>query len=844
MRRGKPVSSQQGMALVLVLLIMTCVLIVAAGFVSMYTARARLNGSNVRQDTAEYVADTGLNKYLWGLNQGNINFFQQNIATYSAYYPEEENGIGGYYYITEQNNASSGASPSRVTVTCTGCLANDPNNQYTVQATLKKRAFTDNIYFTNYETDANGDTVNFTSGDTINGNLSTNGTINISGSPVFNGTVQYAGNPPQPPGNTAQYNGGLPQKVSPLPMPASDAQLAQYAQNGGIYLMGRTCIFIDGTQLTYVNYDENKNDTTYQTFVTKTISIDNNPSFNGAIYVDNASGDSGDSQQDLLNATTGNNYSDTEKFILTRGNVFVSSYDSNGNPQGLGKGMPSTVGAHLTIAAANNIYITPVDPTYQYTGGVPSGTLYSNITGSSSNSYGIIYGRTTFNDQVANIANDANVTSGDDMLGLIANNYIMILRTGWPTQTSPYYVGSGTNYSPYNVNVDAAVMSTSYSFMVEEYWTNLQDGKINLQGSLIQQYRGPVGETNGNGYTKNYWYDSRMAYETPPYFLSPASSGWGIMYWQRIDNPTVQLSKITGMSMTGWNSTLKQPASAVLIKSTLPIVIENVTPSNAFSNQSATWSINPNGTSASIDPYGETWTNNDVILPSSTLTAGSTTGPVIVYATPTVQYQSTSPCVSPWFTNITIMSMPISGPGSVTVGSSIPLTVQVSPGSVQLQNNMTWLVDNPALASISGGNMTYHSNGSYSGTLTGTTTGTVNVTFQITLQDGTLLTSPSFPVTITPVYVKGITVAGTTPVSHGGHTGNYTATVTPANATNPDVTWSWTRVSGSSSLSPTLTSTGNDSATLTTDSHTGTITITATAEDGSGVSGSYSVTIN
>ena len=251
-------------------------------------------------------------------------------------------------------------------------------------------------------------------------------------------------------------------------------------------------------------------------------------------------------------------------------------------------------------------------------------------------------------------------------------------------------------------------------------------------------------------------------------------------------------------------------------------------------------------------PTGETWINNGltppVTLPGSTLTvpaADTATGAVIVAATLLAPATDVSNPQS-YSTTIEVMQIQITGSSSVTAGNSIPLTVQVNPGSVALQS-VTWLVDNPALASISPATST-STPGQYSGTLTaGTTAGTVNVTFQITLNDGdvTTLTSSQFPVTILPVHVTKITVAGPTSLTHGGNTYNYTATVTPANATNPGVTWSWTKV-GSSHLSPTLTSTGPDSVTLTTDSsHTGTITITATAEDGSGVSGTtQNITIN
>jgi hypothetical protein len=112
------------------------------------------------------------------------------------------------------------------------------------------------------------------------------------------------------------------------------------------------------------------------------------------------------------------------------------------------------------------------------------------------------------------------------------------------------------------------------------------------------------------------------------------------------------------MTIAGWNATSGVATSGVLINGTLPIVVESVNPPTALNNQSVTWSINPNGTNASIDPYGGTWNNNGIgpTLPSSTLTAGTTAGTVTVYATPTVQYQSTNPYVSTWSANIAITS--------------------------------------------------------------------------------------------------------------------------------------------------------------------------------------------
>ncbi len=55
---------------------------------------------------------------------------------------------------------------------------------------------------------------------------------------------------------------------------------------------------------------------------------------------------------------------------------------------------------------------------------------------------------------------------------------------------------------------------------------------INLNGVIAQKFRGPVGTfssgsgTLQTGYNKNYSYDSRLKYLSPPFFLNPTQSAW------------------------------------------------------------------------------------------------------------------------------------------------------------------------------------------------------------------------------------------------------------------------------------------------------------------------------
>lgn len=82
-----------------------------------------------------------------------------------------------------------------------------------------------------------------------------------------------------------------------------------------------------------------------------------------------------------------------------------------------------------------------------------------------------------------------------------------------------------------NLTIDAAILSTDHSFIVDNYLCGKSMGTLTLWGSLAQFWRGPVGTGNGTGvvstgYKKNYNYDERLATNTPPEFLSPSTTSW------------------------------------------------------------------------------------------------------------------------------------------------------------------------------------------------------------------------------------------------------------------------------------------------------------------------------
>jgi archaellum component FlaG (FlaF/FlaG flagellin family) len=74
--------------------------------------------------------------------------------------------------------------------------------------------------------------------------------------------------------------------------------------------------------------------------------------------------------------------------------------------------------------------------------------------------------------------------------------------------------------------IDAAILSTKHSWIVDNYKCGASLGKLTVWGSIAQYWRGPVGTGGGTGYIKNYNYDQRLASQQPPNFLSPSTTTW------------------------------------------------------------------------------------------------------------------------------------------------------------------------------------------------------------------------------------------------------------------------------------------------------------------------------
>ncbi len=150
-------------------------------------------------------------------------------------------------------------------------------------------------------------------------------------------------------------------------------------------------------------------------------------------------------------------------------------------------------------------------------------------------------------------------------------------------------------------------------------------------------------------------------------------------------------------------------------------------------------------------------------------------------------------------------------------GKEATLTATVKPESAT-DKTVTWTSDKPEIAAVEGGTVTAKAEG----------TATITVT---TVDGGKTATCK---VTVTPktVPVSSIQVQGAASI-YVGDTAKLTATITPDGASNKAVTWD----SQNKDIA-TVDQQGNVKALK-----AGTATITATAQDGSGISGSFVVTV-
>jgi hypothetical protein len=108
--------------------------------------------------------------------------------------------------------------------------------------------------------------------------------------------------------------------------------------------------------------------------------------------------------------------------------------------------------------------------------------------------------------------------TGSATLGLVASDFVRVMHPA-----------SGTGSTTSAVTIDAAILTLTHSFMVDNYdqgSTQSPAPQLTVHGAIAQRYRGIVGQVSGTGYLKNYHYDDRLHVILPPYLFDLSTAGW------------------------------------------------------------------------------------------------------------------------------------------------------------------------------------------------------------------------------------------------------------------------------------------------------------------------------
>lgn len=481
--------SEEGMALVTVIMVMLISFTLCASVLVFADSQTKTEISYESSTKALHAAEAGINLYLWGLNKEGASVDLNTVISYPDANPE-------YAFILKDNINEAGLKE----ISSTGWAIYSPDITQTINATLRKKSFTEHVYFTNFE----DNNIVWKTNEVCYGPLHTNTSLTIDGEPHFYGKVTYVKNLyDNDPNDDPRYFGGT-ERIPRIDMDIDTAHLMIEADKDGYYFEGRTSIMMNADGTLDIWCPKGTNPSGKNPSLSNTTDVLYNCPLpnNGVIYVN----------------TYGNESVTTGTFDEKAGNVFVSG----------------VLSGRLTIAAANDVYITDYNPTIKYykdRGSQTNGVTYANV------GFEFVEGENIY-----------NVTgTGDDMLGLVSNNNIALLTKGWfkDLKEESYWDWGRwktrwveTNYTGKSaegdINVHAAVMAMKGSFYNPYYSTNPDtnpQGKIILRGSLIQDRRGAVGQ-GSRGYKKDYAHDSRMFVTQPPYFPQPVNAGWEITSWE------------------------------------------------------------------------------------------------------------------------------------------------------------------------------------------------------------------------------------------------------------------------------------------------------------------------
>jgi hypothetical protein len=516
------------------LFIVLMVLFVSGMFVAAGYAAANgdlpLSGHSRDRKTTFAAAEAGVNFYQFHLNQDNDYWLKctaVNAPNTSELSPVSQEWTGNA--ADPRNWRSIPSSTSQYTIELlpapgkSACVPGDgksmldpvsnvfrirvtgrpdatSNLRRSIIATFRRTGFLDFLYFTNYETldptayattsevaNANRYCANrpraqrktsgwgcteiqFADQDAVNGPMHTNDTILMCGTPTFGRDAKDRVTVFGPsPGWEAACNPTTPNFKSPLRLVTKSVDMPP--SNDELKKIVLPAYHYFGK--TTIHFDT-ANPTKMWVTNTKlngaTAKLVDVPS-NGVVYVDGDVNASGVPLACTTKPPTATDYTDSNAC----GNLYVDG----------------TYSSSMTLAAANDIIVKPYTVAAS---GYSTGDLVK--------------------------ANE------DVVMGLIANNFVRVYH---PCSSSNGNLAGSMN----DVKIDAAILTLQHSFIVDNFRCGNPLNVLKVTGAIAQKYRGPVGmgspSARAHGYVKDYWYDDRLKYRAPPFFLQPTSSSWNVV---------------------------------------------------------------------------------------------------------------------------------------------------------------------------------------------------------------------------------------------------------------------------------------------------------------------------
>jgi hypothetical protein len=513
LRRVKRSADEAGQAMLVVLAALVLLASVPVVVITTTDNQLPLTTNNVNWNGAYEAAQAGLNDYLQHLD-ANSTYTQ-----YTRSNPDSGNpallaaGVTPSSSPSEKYWYSPAVATGKVTLTVTGEAGTGTQKAIrTFVFTVHPASTLNYLYWSNYETtdpvlqsdcikayyDQPGYTqpgdcyIYFYHNDELYGPTFSDDTFQVqcngSAGPIFDNTVQsgneYTSTVWVPSGcssspNYPDFGDGAPTHTA-YQAPQSSIVDEVPAQNFGCYIAGsgnnptNITIVLNGTTLTW----------------------------SGSGTVQNSSSNT--------NTSGSNDYcggSSDGPGTITISNLRSALIYVNGNVS-----ISGTLSGFLTIVAGGTVG-NVVDGDIAITGNItyPPGDIQTCTIGSHPNE---------------------PCTDFSDALGLLAQSFISVCNT---SNSSYSYTVSGNPWTPCNgeptsgtaVNtIDAAMLAFGDSFFVPDWGGIPDEGNLNVFGTIAQEFRGPIGNTGGAGYSKQYLYDQSLETLWPPYFILPAGATW------------------------------------------------------------------------------------------------------------------------------------------------------------------------------------------------------------------------------------------------------------------------------------------------------------------------------